>query len=282
MRGLAAFVLVAFVVGGCVDVTSGPSPTPVAHATGERDVVLRMSFGGGLPYPGLTFKDPPAYTLYGNGHLIYAGERSTNSSGERQLMQAQMSDDQVDALLSYALGPAGLADARERYADAPIYDASSTFFEVHAAGVDKRVAVYALGYPIPNVPDAAARTALDRLANQLGSAGSKAQAGEFIDLGQYEPEAYEMTLAKPYSSTQPTASWPWPELQPTDFTPDANGNRVRVVTADQGQAVLDLGINHDLVVTGPDGVAYLVRIRPLLPDEMTYTGEIEPEDHEEP
>jgi hypothetical protein len=269
MRGLTAFVLVAFVVAGCVDVTPGPSPSPIAHATGERDVLLRMAVGGGLPYPGLMFEDPATYTLYGNGHLIYAGDRSTAGAGERQLLHAQITDEQVDTLLAYALGPAGLANARERYADAPIFDASTTFFEVNAGGVDKNVAVYALGFSIPNVPDAAARAAFDRLADELSSAGSKVQTGEFTDLGPYDPEGYRVTLADPHSSPPSGMTWPWPDLTTADFAPDANGNLVRIVTPEQGRVVLDLGISHDLVVTGPDSVAYLIRIRPLLPDELT-------------
>jgi hypothetical protein len=67
---------------------------------------------------------------------------------------------------------------------------------------------------------------------------------------------------------QPSTPWPWSDLEPSDFRVRSDFGLERVVTRAQAFAVLDLGIDQDLVATGPDGKNYLIRIRPLLPDEI--------------
>src|SRR6476660_503838 len=72
-------------------------------------------------------------------------------------------------------------------------------------------------------------------------------------------------------------AWPWTDLRPADFQPDADPNGIQipygVMTADQ---VGLLGVKHfqgglqNVALAGPsDGKTYTLSIRPLLPDETS-------------
>ena len=65
------------------------------------------------------------------------------------LMQAQLSPEQVDVLIGYALGPGGLAAADAVYDDRFVTDQNTTTFIIDADGVSKTVSAYALGLPEP-------------------------------------------------------------------------------------------------------------------------------------
>jgi len=269
---LIALLLLSSVALGCVDVTSA-TPTPVQvhpHATGERDLLLRMSIVGGLPWPAKTLEDPPVFSLFGSGLVIHeTTSRAADGSLSSELRRAQLSDAQVDALLADALGPGGLASAQERYVDVDVYDAVTTRFEVHAGEADKIVNVYALGLVDETAPSRVERAMFHSLASRLGAFNADVEAGKATDLGGYEPAAYRVTLAAPTSPDSTTFDWPWADLAPFDFAPDGDGNLVLDVAADQGKAVLELNVLHDLNVQAPNGVVYMIRIQPLMPDELS-------------
>lgn len=230
-----------------------------------------MWISGGLRYPGATVEPPPAFTLYGDGRVIYATERSgPDGTPVTELRQARLTEEQVAALIENALGPGGLATARERYADVPFADDVTTNFEVHAAGYDKRVAVYALGYSEDGMPDAAARLAFEELNDALRSFGAEVAAGNAEDLGEYEPEAYRVTLDQPFGELAANREWPWPDLKPDDFGRDDSGFRVRILTAEQAAAIAEppMSAPNDVVVRAADGTEYLVRLLALLPDQV--------------
>ena len=262
--------LLAFVVVGCgCLVVSTPKPTPLSHATGARDVLLRMWVGGGLPNPGKTVEEPPEFTLYGNGRVIHVTEQASgNGPGVSELRQAQLTDDQIDVLLRIALNDGGLGAAQKSYSDVQVFDAGSTWFEVHAGGVDKTVRVYALGFMDNLTPSAQIRAAFRLLAGKLHDFAAEVTAGRATDVGLYEPEAYRVTLIAPLSGLEANADWPWPGIVPADFAQDSSGARMRIMTAAEGAAMLDLGITYELVTRAPDGNTYMIRIHLLLPDEM--------------
>lgn len=253
--------------------TALPKPSPLTdHPTGATDVVLRMWRSGGLHYPGTTIDEAPTFTLYGDGRVIYTVERLRPDGGsERELRLAQLSEEQVGALLENALGPGGLALARERYANVPLADASTTNFEIDAAGVQKTVAVYALGEVNEPGPDAAARQMLETLASALGNFGHEVEAGHASDLGKFTPDAYRATIfPDPAGDLQPTGAWPWPDVEPSDFQTDNSGFGRLVISPAQAEAVaaLPVGDLGNPIVVGPNGMTYLVRLRALLPDEI--------------
>jgi hypothetical protein len=263
--------LLAVFLSGCVGLI-GSTPTPVVvhpHATGQHDLLLRMSIGGGLPWPGKTVDDPPRFSLFGDGLAIYqVNTRSADGTPRSELRAARLDQNQVDALIADALGAGGLLAAELSYRDVDVYDAVTTRFEFHAGGVDKTVGVYALGLQDFLAPSRDERAAFSSLAHRLGDFGADVTAGKATDLGTYQPQAYRVTLKEPYATDTTVRAWPWPDLSAADFDPDADGNLVRIVTADQAQAILGLGVTSDLVVRGPDGHTYLIGIAVALPDQQ--------------
>lgn len=245
--------------------TPTPGPSSPIHATGNRDVVLRMWLYNGLAYPP-TVERPPEFTLYGDGHVVYT---ILGGYPSFEMHHAQLGANQVDSLLSDALGPGGLATARPRYEDVAITDLTWTNFEIHAGGTHKTVAVYALGDMNDDVPIAAARAGFKLLANRLGNFAAEVAAGDALDLGAYQPAAYAATLHRSPRDLESNAEWPWPDLAPDSLGRPQVGDEVRgVLTFEQGQAVIDLGITQSLVAIAPDGFPYLIQIRPMLPEEL--------------
>jgi hypothetical protein len=254
-------------------VTAEPTPSALfEHPTGALDVVLRMRRSGGFLYPGTTIDEAPTFTLYGDGGVIYTVEEpGPNGAIRRALHQAHLNEEQIGALLENALGPGGLALARERYADVPLADATTTNFEIDAGGVRKTVAVYALGEFEEPGPDAEAREAFEALADALRNFGAEVEAGNAVGLGPFEPEAYRVAIFPDAGGDlAPSADWPWTDLEPSDFTRDNSGFGHLVVTPAQGEivAALPVGDLGDPVVVGSDEITYVLRARPLLPDEL--------------
>lgn len=283
-------LLATLAVLGCSTSVHSPAPTSTSPATsaptdappscacataqptesGSPDpstVLLRMATFGGLPYPGITVQDPPDYTLYGDGHVIYTEDQTADNVHQVQLWHARLTPDQVAELLSFALDTAGLRSARERYEDMPIFDVGSTIFEIHADGVDKSVFIYALGdFGIPDPPDAAARAAFLELKKRLVTVGSRVRSGEIEGLGAYQPERYLVTLAKAWTELPVTAEWPWPDLTLDDF--GSTGDQyIDYMPPQRVKPLLDLGIHQDLVVTAPGGENLVVTIRPMVPGD---------------
>jgi hypothetical protein len=264
MVGRLAAALAGLILIGCGPLWPTPTPTAPAHATGARDVVLRMSVAGGLPNPGLTIEQPPDFSLYGDGKVIrILAQTSPDGSYTTELRQGQLTAQEVDELLRTALNEGGLTTAAERYDNDQIFDAATTKFVIDAGGVRKTVYVYALGFLDELTANAHERAGFRLLRDRINAA-----AGAATDLGTYVPEAYRVTLAEPYSSQAANAQWLWPDLVPADFQLLDNGFRTRLMTPEESTAVLGLGITHDLVTRAPDEHLYLVRIRGLLPDEI--------------
>lgn len=173
-------------------------------------------------------------------------------------------------MLEYALHDAGLATARDHYADIPLADGLTTTFEIHAGGLDKSVAVYALDYSGAGARDLQARAGFTALADRLSGFRLRVIRHEVLDLGPFEPNAYLLTLDQPFNPDTQTVDWPWPDLMLDDFERTQGGWWTAIVTAEQAKELADPvnSVPNDVVVRAPDGSDYLVRIRPLLPDEL--------------
>jgi hypothetical protein len=184
-----------------------------------------------------------------------------------------LSEDQIQALLEYALGPGNLGAARAQYDFAGVADASTGTFTVDAGGVKKSVAVYALGMEITQgLPDQAARAAFAQLAERLADFDQ----GGTIATDVYAPKTYRGVLMDGTGMVVPDVmAWPWKDIGPADFTGPADPNAfqmaTRALTADD---VAALGVDgpegglQGMVIRGPaDGKLYSFALRPLLPDE---------------
>ena len=234
-----------------------------------------MQRTGGFLYPGTALDAPPSFTLYGDGSVIYlpstAPEFGAAGSGGG-LRRALMNQEQIEALLNFALGPGGLAEAGERYGDVPIADALTVVFIIDAAEVSKTVSVYALGDEMEPGPETAHRERFKQLAQVLGGFENEIARGNAADAGEHEPQAYRVTIfPDEFGEIPPSGEWPWDDLAPDDFPRDQSGFGVRVVSPDQAAPLFEIPPSDEVgdpVVVGPDDITYLIRYRPLLPDEM--------------
>ncbi|HYI22486.1 MAG TPA: hypothetical protein VEX62_07600 [Candidatus Limnocylindrales bacterium] len=246
--------------------TPSASPSRIDHPSGSDEIVLRMSVHESLPYPGTTFQRPPDFTLYGDGHAIYA--YPTEIAGERVtgLRHAQLSDAQMDALLVYARNR--LEPAMAEYDDVAVTDMEQTVFAINAGGIDKNVWAYALSTDDYTGPDPAGRRALAELSNKLGSFSSEVNAVGVEDLGEFEPAAYRASMIEPWwGEAEPVAEWPWAGRTIESFDRVEN-ELVAIVTPSEAQVIVDIGIPDTLVTEAPNGMAYVIRLRPLLPDQL--------------
>jgi hypothetical protein len=256
-----------------------PSTTPVGaidHKTGATDVLLRYDVGGGLMMAGFSASQTPILTLYGDGTVVFRNQLMPpmpaigSVTPMSPLRTARLSEEQIQALLEEALGQAGLGIARENYENPMIADAGTTTFTVDAGGVDKTVAIVALGNETPGVPDAIARTNFQRLAEHLADFDK----GGTVTTDVYAPAGYRAILMDGTGQVGAVA-WPWTTLKPADFSFPADPNAFQLGTKTITQADVDaLGLGavpggfQGMVVSGPsDGKTYALALRPLLPDE---------------
>jgi hypothetical protein len=273
--------------GALLAVTAGsalaqsPSTAPIGaitHPTGSTDIVLSMETGGGFVPFGYLLSQAPTFVLYGDNTVIFRpSDVPTDGTAYAPFVEAHLSNEQVDALLTYALSVGGLANAADSYTDMLITDAPTTVFTIDAAGIDKAVSVYALGIVDPEGPDAEAYAAFEDLATLLSTFEQQVEKGNVLSAELYQPEQYRVVLSEVDASQVDAASgsalaWPWADLAPADFTafPQNAAWSYAGLTPEQLAAITTVpsGGGLDAYVTSPDGsTTYQVFWRPLLPGE---------------
>jgi hypothetical protein len=229
-----------------------------------------MAVGGGFVPSGIAFlQENATFTLYGADVVVFQpaqGSDAQLTDAWPAYLCARLTPEQVDALLTFALEDGALADARDSYAKPSIVDVPTTTFTIDAAGVDKVVAVHALGFDMAPEADADARTGFQALADRLSS---------FVVEGAapYAPSAYAALLTPrgvdPGQEVEAVA-WPWPDLTLEDLPGDEYA-RQGTLTPDQVGAVAAVpnGGQALIPVTDPDGAAWNLAVRPFLPDTKT-------------
>jgi hypothetical protein len=292
---LPAVALIALAVAACTQAAApsgspglgtgpGLSPSPtigpagtIEHPTGPTDVVLRLEEGGGFVPVEFNLTQVPIFTLFGDGLVLFrnpADQPQADNSGLLRylpLKAAKLTEEQIQEVLAFAIGPGGLGTARDNYPNDMIADAPTATFTLHAGGREKVVSVYGLGLTEPEGPDALARRNFLALAERLRN---------FDDGGTYptvahDPPGYRAFLTEVSGVVVPTHAWPWRELTPADFaTPkDPNAGFVfpqRVLSPAEVEALGlgDLrGGAQGIYLEGPDGKLYSLSLRPLLPGE---------------
>jgi hypothetical protein len=266
--------------------TPVPTPTPsptfgpdqVEHPTGATDIVLRMESGGGFVPINFFITQAPAFTLYGDGTVIFQQIDNRNGDpfgGQANLpwLVGHLDEAQMQSILQFALTTGRLANAKENYDEGGIADAPSTFFTINAGGVDKTVNVYALGIEGQPGPDTVDRQGFSQLAEVLNNI--PAQPG--IDVGDVQPydaALYKVVLLENFGqpAVQPK-DWPWDDLTPADWPANADdpGSRIKMLDKEHLAKLLDVpnGGHIGVWVTEPDGTTVVqLGVRPLLPDEI--------------
>lgn len=231
-------------------------------------VVLRMSVGGGFVPMSVALLEMPTFTLYADGTAIFRPSTGGTFDAPAPLVQAELSDEQVAALLAYAAGPGGLADAAAEYSDMFVSDAPTTTFIIDTPELSKTVSAYALGFEQPEGnPNAEILGRLAGLAATLGAFEQQVDAGNVESAALYEPLSYLATFTPDWegNTAQPTI-WPFdvaiPEIP-------ADGFATVVLTPEQVAQVTTVpsGGVADLYYQDAADRTFHVAIRPLLPDE---------------
>lgn len=282
-RGLA-LCLSLFIAIGCatqvVPPTEGPvGPTPVpASSTPTRDpatpptppsttqpspatnVVLRMTVYE-PPSPATT-REPPEFSLYADGRVIYVQKLA---DGGFELRQARLEAPGMEALSREA--DAALRDAQLSYDDLVAVERSTTAFDISTPELSKSVWVYALGEADDQAPSAADRARLRPLREHLLSFDNDIRGGIAVDLGQYEPEAFLVELIDAADELPDRIDWPWPTLDVDDFAQTGRRTFSRVMRPSELDDVMPVADSEYLIATAPNGGRYVIYLTPLLPGD---------------
>ena len=274
--GLAASLLVAMPVAAAESAPPTSAPVDcytlepgtvgsVDHPTDPSAIVLRMSQGGGFVPTAIRFIETPRFTLYGNDVAIFQGPLSSDADifDPRPAFQClQLTPDQVDELLTFALGEGGLADAATDYPNPNITDVGTTMFTIDADGVAKTVSVYALGFEMAPEDQLADRASFAALADLLGDFGATVDGEQPYDVPAYAAMLEEDAL-EPGDASAP---WPWTDLAPDAFV---IGDMAGVVLTPEQVAMVTTVPNGGqalIPVTSPEGAPLRLSIRPSLPE----------------
>lgn len=259
--------------GTAAPTAAPPSAGEIDHPTDSNAIILRVEQTGGFVMPGFLFVRRPAFTLYGDGTVIYrpSDEGATFGDIQPPLQVARMDEDQVQALLRFALGPGRLIDARPQYLNPLIADAPDTLFTLNAGEYSKTVQVQALGIGRGQPADATDLAGLQALGDLLNDFGQQVLAGQATAVGPYEPRVYEGQLL---GGDAPAAAggreWPWPEITQAQLVKSGDGGPLRVILTAAQMRQLTTVPSGGLIgveIRGPDDQAYQISIRPLLPDD---------------
>jgi hypothetical protein len=253
--------------------TPGPTAGEIDHPLGAHEVILRMESGGGFVPMEFLLTQAPQFTLYGDGTVIY--QQTSDAIGGQGLppfLVGHMDEEAVQALLRFALGEGRLLGARADYPNNMVADAGTTVFTINAGGESKTVSVYALGMEDPNMPaDIADRRGFMALAEQLGTFEARGRSGELGDVVEYDPSHYRVFLIDAGDVHVQTSEWPWEDLTPANFTPEAQDSFRRVASLDKAHVeVLEetpTGGRAGIYVEA-EGKIWSIGIRPLFPDEL--------------
>jgi hypothetical protein len=233
-------------------------------------VVLRMTVGGGFVPMSVAMLEMPTFTLYADGTAIFRPSTGGTYDAPPPLVQAQLSDEQMTALLAFAAGPGGLADAAERYDDMFVTDMPTTVFTIDTPALTKTVSAYALGVENPQgSPDAEILARLDKLADTLGAFQQQVAAGNVESAALYEPQSYLATFSPDWEGNTATPTpWPFTDV-PVPAVPADGSYPQLVLSSEQVAQVTSVpsGGVGDLYFEDADGQRFHVAIRPLLPDE---------------
>jgi hypothetical protein len=233
-----------------------------------------MEIGGGFVPMEYFITQAPSFNLYGDGTLIFrpaenAGPVGGVSLGPPRFVRVQLTEDQVQALLRFALGQGRLLDAKDHYPQNMCADCPSTTFTINAADISKVVVVDGLNELEQHGQDSVDRRGFAQLAQTLNGFEQRAQNGELGEVTLYDPEVYRVVLME--ASAGGGGEWPWPDLTVDDFAVEGDGfRRVGVLSRELVGMVVEVptGGVFSHIVEAPNDVLWAIAIRPLLPNEV--------------
>jgi hypothetical protein len=240
------------------------APGSIDHPTGPTDIVLRVETRGGFVRLETVMSRVPEFTLYGDGRALVLPPDAEDAGGDvaiPTLREVRLTEDEVQALLRFALVDGRLGTARDEYPGN--MDAASTAFELHADGADRTILVTGLtDDPAPG-PDAPAIKAFDDLVARLRSIATDAD---------YATDGVVGVIAETEGAPGVNAGdWPFADLRPADFAQPADDAAIplpsRLLTAAEAAEAATLGVPSLTSVRSPDGRTYSLLLRAALPEE---------------
>jgi hypothetical protein len=246
--------------------TDIPTPFSTLPATPAPDELVLRIIVDEFPTPA-TLHEPPEFSLYADGHVIYVDEQAP--PGDFELRHARLNTAAMEGLVQQAV--AALREARESYDDVRAFDLSRhepwTRFDVRTPELRKSVSVYALGEQDDEAPSRAVRARLNPLRERLLGFRREVEAGNALDLGEYAPEAFLVELVDAPDELPDEIHWPWPTLDVGDFAQTDRSVFARVMSAIELDGVLPFADEEYLIATAPNGGRYVIYLTPLLPGE---------------
>ncbi len=262
----------------------------IPHPTGAADVVLRVSAGGGLPFPeiGANYTRQPEFTMYGDGRIIVLGPYTEQYPlGMLPNLQTTVVSEKVIQNILAAAREAKLFQKNVDYGspESPT-DQDTTTIVINAGGATYTSAIYALGLDRSDGLWVSAQQQLDR----DGIEAFRVKLSDPGNFGAPQPtwEAYGFTVLAVFSAvvppdtdTSPTdyrtnyLPWPLADLATSGSPTDARGLRKTVIAGD-ALAVLNAKLSkaNQLTRWQSGGANYNIWLRPLLPDEATTSSEV--------
>jgi len=272
----------------------------IEHPTGADEAILVVSSQGGFVPVEFAVRNVPSFTLLGDGRVIVLGAQTLEFPGPAlpALQERTLTEEGIQQVLR-AVEETDLFtgdDLELRGMQQMVADASDTVFELHAAGLDSMVTVYALGMLMPDmeVPgmdpaEVAAHEALTLLSENLLLADTfiPSEMWEREGWQPYEPDAFRLYVVD--VTGQPIEGGDLPGMVqdwPTDDEPAAfgeevgeflgPGTRCGVVEGELGETwFAELSSANENTLWTTDGVnRFRVLARPLLPHEERSCPEL--------
>ncbi len=269
-RHLSSIVALAIVVAACGgdgggDTTTPPTTTrPPAMQPDQR--ILEVRYEGGFAPVEFLFSQPPAYTLYDDGRLVFHGPQPAIFPGPL-MPSLQVVDIGVDGLSQVlaavdAAGLPGITEVVNNDANQFVADAPSTVITYTDENGDHIYNVYALGFPDQD-------TQLDSLQNLITVLDNLAFSSR--DAGEYPVERIQLIASPAFADggDLPPTIEPWPLTTPVDELPGFIMElKCIVIEGDEAQDMLPtLQAADQLTFFEDGGVDYRLTVRPLLAGE---------------
>jgi hypothetical protein len=268
---------------GTPTTSASPTPSPIAHPTGDDEAIFLITDEGGFVMPNAMLSRVPTFALLGNGCFVVSGPQIAIYPGPAlpNLIERCLTEDGVQQVLR-AAQEAGLLDGDAQYDYQGIADATTTVFTVNADGKTVNVSAYALGLDPSPTGTPTVDAAREKLATFMGQvtnlAGWLPESAFADDEHPYEiarlqivtqPLADQGDVATPEGITPQVQDWPLTtslsELGEPYFL-----ERSRCATiegADLATLMEQLTQANQLTQWESEGQKYTAIIRPLLPGQ---------------
>ncbi|HET7026965.1 MAG TPA: hypothetical protein VFI28_04670 [Candidatus Limnocylindrales bacterium] len=261
-------------VGGVLPSGGSGSSGPFDRPTRPGDLVLRVSVEGGFAPAAARLTELPTFSLLGDGRVIRPGPQIAiyPSPLLPNLQQSTLTMRQVDDLLAEAAA-AGVFGPDADYPVGGVMDASTTVFTSNVNG-HHRISAYALGEAGDEGLTDETRTARSKLRGFLsalpdaGPTTSYTAAEVRLLVHRHDPARDDATTG---GLRRGTIDWPLPNVSLAraghGAQPLPDWRCFTVTGEDAGTFLVAARGANALTLWREAGEAYMLLVRPLLPDE---------------